>query len=91
MSVIIVGGNECMERRYLDLCKEYGHTAKVFTKSSTGFRSKFGMPDLIVLFTNTVSHKMVNSALTKAKACNAKVERSHSSSISALKTIIEKH
>ncbi len=23
MSVIILGGNECMERQYKDLCKEY--------------------------------------------------------------------
>ena len=24
MSVVIVGGNECMERKYKDLCREYG-------------------------------------------------------------------
>ncbi len=32
MSVVIVGGNERMERQYADLCKEYSCKAKVFTK-----------------------------------------------------------
>ncbi|MEE1329911.1 MAG: DUF2325 domain-containing protein, partial [Acutalibacteraceae bacterium] len=32
MSVVIVGGNECMERRYKELCLEYSCKAKVYTK-----------------------------------------------------------
>ena len=44
MSVVIIGGNECMERRYIDLCKSYSCKAKVYTKmkneSITGFCGK---------------------------------------------------
>ena len=32
MSVVILGGNECMVRKYKDLCKEYECQAKVFAK-----------------------------------------------------------
>ena len=32
MSVIIIGGNERMERAYAQLCREYGCEAKVFTR-----------------------------------------------------------
>ena len=32
MSVVMFGGNKCMERRYLDTCKEYGYKAKVFNR-----------------------------------------------------------
>ena len=32
MSIVIIGGNECMERDYLNLCKEHGCNAKVFCK-----------------------------------------------------------
>lgn len=56
MSVVIVGGNECME-----------------------------------LFTNTVSHKMVRSALSEVKSGNNKVVRCHTSSMAALKNILEEH
>ncbi len=89
MSVVIVGGNECMERRYLDACKSYGCKAKIFTKMKGEIRKKFGDPDVIILFTNTVSHKMVACANCEAKRCQARIERSHSSSLSALKSILE--
>ncbi len=88
MSVVIIGGNECMERRYLDTCKAYGCKAKVFTKMKGEMRNMFGNPDLIILFTNTVSHKMVACANCEAKRCCARVERCHSSSLSALKNIL---
>jgi len=36
MSVVIVGGNECMVRQYKELCKEYSCCAKVFTELKGG-------------------------------------------------------
>ena len=90
MSVVIVGGNECMERQYKELCSEYKCKAKIYTKMSGGLKN-IGAPDLLVLFTSTVSHKMVRRALSDAKAQNVKVARSHSSSMSALKVILEEH
>ena len=63
MSVVILGGNECMERRYMDLCKAYSCDAKVFTKPGGGLKNKLGRPDLTIFFTSTMSHKMVQSAL----------------------------
>lgn len=90
MSVVIVGGNECMIRQYKNLCKNYKCKAKVYPKMERGLRN-IGSPDLLVLFTNTVSHKMVYCALDQAKEENTKIVRSHSSSMAALKDILEKH
>ena len=67
MSVVIIGGNECMERQYKDLCQEYRCRAKVFTKMNGGLKNKIGNPDLLVLFTSTMSHKMLHSALSETK------------------------
>ena len=64
MSVVIIGGNECMERQYQQICKKHGCKAKVFVKEKSGFSKQIGTPDLMILFTNTVSHKMVLSAVT---------------------------
>ncbi len=89
MSVVIVGGNECMVRRYTDLCKEYRCKAKVYPKMSNGLKS-VGNPDLMILFTNTVSHKMVRCALSEVGS-TTKVARCHSSSMTALKQILEEH
>ena len=62
MSIVILGGNECMERRYKDLCDSYQCQSKIFTKPSGGLRKKMGSPDLMIFFTNTMSHKMVQAS-----------------------------
>lgn len=92
MSVVIIGGNERMERLYHEACIAHGcKKAKVFTKVGGEMKKKLGAADLYILFTNTVSHQMVNSALEEAKKCNACVERCHSSSLCALKAILKSH
>ena len=42
MSVVILGGNECMERRYRELCESYQCQSKIFTKPAGGLRNKLG-------------------------------------------------
>ena len=88
MSVVIVGGNDCMVCRYKRICKEFDYKAKVFTQVPSDFKSKIGSPDLVVLFTSTVSHSMVRCALKEAQRKNVDIVRSHISSSSALKTIL---
>ncbi len=50
MSVVILGGNECMERRYMELCEAYACQAKIITKTSGGLKNKLGSPDLLIFF-----------------------------------------
>lgn len=90
MSIVIVGGNECMVRQYKDLCGNYKCKAKVYNKMQSRLKN-IGTPDLLVLFTNTMSHKMIRYVLSETKGRNVKIIRSHSSSMSALKTILEEH
>ena len=89
MSVVVVGGNDRMATRYKEICKSYGCKAKVFTQMPGNFRNQIGSPDLIILFTNTVSHKMVKCAVTEAEKSNADVVRCHTSSGSALCEILD--
>ena len=91
MSVVIVGGNERMVCQYENICKSYGCKAKVFVKENGTLRKKMGSPDLLILFTNTVSHKMVNSASQEAKRNNIPIARIHSSSASALHELLNHH
>ena len=44
---------------------------------------------ILILFTNTVSHKMVKCAITEAEKCNAEIVRCHTSSKSALNEILQ--
>ena len=90
MSVVIVGGNERMERQYRELCAAYRCQAKVYTKEN-GMSGKVGSPDLLVLFTGTMSHKMLQGALCAVKGKTTAIARSHTSSIAALRGILEQH
>lgn len=89
MSVVIVGGNERMVCQYENICRGYGCKAKVFPKERGALKKKIGVPDLLILFTNTVSHKMVNCAVDEARKKDIPVYRCHSSSAAALEGILK--
>lgn len=89
MSIVIIGGNECMVCQYEKICKDYGCKAKVFAKEKGCLRKKLGNPNLMILFTNTVSHKMVNTAVAEAKKNRIRIARTHSSSAAALTDVLE--
>ena len=84
MSVVIIGGNERMVCQYTDICKDYGCKAKVFPKEHGSVKKKIGNPDLMILFTNTVSHKMVITASQEAK-------KNNTSSATALRSVLDEH
>ena len=90
MSVVILGGNECMERQYSNICRKYGCKAKVFCKPCADMKSRIGTPDLLIVFTHTISHKMLQCALTGV-CQDTKVVRSHSSSMNSLQDILKEH
>ena len=88
MSVVIIGGNECMENRYCELCRKHGYKAKVFCKPCGTMGDRIGNPDMIILFTHTVSHKMIQSVMKNAdKGC--RIVRSHTSSLASLQNILQ--
>ncbi len=89
MSVVIIGEHERMENRYREICKSYHHKPKIFTKMRADLSRQIGTPDLMILFTATASHKMVRCAVAESERSNAILERSHSSSASALIHILE--
>ncbi|GHV79320.1 hypothetical protein AGMMS49944_11110 [Spirochaetia bacterium] len=89
MNVVIIGGNECMECRYKHICKTYRCRVKVFTKFEGHLPDRIGNPDLIVLFTNPVSHALARAAKNKAARNNIMLVQSHCGSGDALKTILK--
>lgn len=91
MSVVIIGGNERMVCQYADICKGYGCKAKVFAKENGPLKKKIGCPDLLILFTNTVSHKMVISASQEARRNRIPIARVHTSSAAALRSVLEEY
>lgn len=63
----------------------------VFPKEHGSVKKKIGNPDLMILFTNTVSHKMVITASQEAKKNNIPIARIHTSSATALRSVLDEH
>ena len=88
-NVVIIGGNERMECKYKEICKKHNCKAKIFTRMVGNLKTQIGQPDLIILLTSTVSHKMVHCALKEAERFGIPVERMHGASASALNSVLE--
>ena len=91
MSITIIGGHDRMVRDYKEVCKEYNFKPKVFTQPSGNLCKKIGNPDILVLFTNTVCHKMVKVALEATSVNSTTVIRCHNSTKRALEEILSQH
>ena len=89
MSVVIIGGHDRMVRQYKEICENHKYKAKVFTQMKTGLDKLIGRPDLLILFTNTVSHKMVRCVLDEVDEDRTDIVRCHTSSGTALAEILE--
>ena len=89
MSVVVVGGNDRMATKYKEICSSYNCKSKVFTQMPADFENKLGSPDLVVLFTNTCSHKMAHKVDQKAQKHSFRVAKIHNASANALKTVLE--
>lgn len=80
MSIILLGGHDRMSGEYKVICSKYGVKMKLYNKLPPRFSKSIGNPDAIVLFTDTVSHKMANIATKEGKKKSIPVELCHNSS-----------
>ena len=85
MGVAIIGGLDRLKRSYEKECSSRGFDARVFSKQIPNMARRMNGVERILIFTGTVAHPMVTEAVRVGREQNIPVERSHSSSISALK------
>ena len=74
-----------MHREYQQTGRDCGHQVKVFTQLTAQFAKSIGTPDAILIFTSTLSHKMLLIAQREAQRKNIPVVKCHTSSKTALK------
>ena len=84
MSAIIIGGNECMGRKYCDLCAKYNIKARVIPLKKGSFANQLGKPDYIFVCMDTVSHPLMISASREAKKHGARLVKLSRGSAAAL-------
>ena len=76
---------------YRSICSDYRHDAKVLIKPVGGLKRKMGNPDMVIFFTGAMSHKMLQGAMRELKGQNVIIEHCPTSSVSALRKVLEKY
>lgn len=91
MNIVIVGGHDCMHCQYKQICKKHGCKCKVFTQCPANFQNQIGTPEMIVVFTKTVAHKMLNVASKQAEKTGTAIRYVNSSSANALREVLSEY
>ncbi len=88
MTISVIGGLDRLKKHYEKTVKEKGHKMKHLAQNQRHFNNHLGNVNGIIIFTGTVSHNAMWSAIKHAKTFNIPVARSHNGSISGLKKCI---
>lgn len=90
MCAAVIGGMDRLKRDYIDAAKRHGIRLKVLTGKENRIGDKLGQTDLVILFTNQLSHAARREALVHARKNNIPVEMSHSCGVSSLKECLSR-
>ena len=85
MCVAVIGGMDRLEQHYRKEAENFGIELKVFNTSATGIASKVKTADVVVIFTNKVSHRARKDAMNAARARNIPVYQYHSCGVCTLR------
>lgn len=85
MCATLIGGMDRLKQDYLRAAKQAGVDLKIFTGQENSIVAQLGNSELIIIFTNKVSHQARNEAMNVAKTRNIPVFMLHSCGVSSLR------
>jgi hypothetical protein len=89
MSVVLIGGMDRLEPQYLREAEKVGVELSVFTTAQNGIAAKLKHADAVVIFTNKVSHRAKNEAMTAARANDIPVFMHHACGVCTLRECLK--
>lgn len=84
MCAALVGGMDRLKREYINTAKDQGITLKVFTGQESNISQRLGGVDMVIIFTNKVSHEAKKKAFKLAKTNNIPLQLLHACGVSTL-------
>lgn len=85
MCFTLIGGMDRLKPEYMAVARQNGHELKCISRNERNFVSKIGNPDILIVFTNKVSHEARRKAVNTAKSLGIPVRLAHSCGVSTLK------
>lgn len=84
MSAALIGGMYRLGPQYTKAARRSGVRLKIFNEPEKNLRGQLGNVDLLIVFTNKCSHRILTEALAQARAAEIPVIRSHSCGVTSL-------
>jgi hypothetical protein len=91
MCAVLVGGMDRLHKEYISVAKDMGVDLKVFTGQERSIKSQLGDLDMLILFTDKVSHAARKEVVKHARAKQIPLHMAHSSGVSTLRKCITSH
>ena len=85
MNIVLIGGIDRLERHYQQEAVRAGMSLRIFNSSEGNISTKLKKADALVLFTNKVSHRIKNQAVSAAKANDIPIFMHHSCGVCTLR------
>lgn len=89
MSITLIGGMDRLQHDYIEAAKSMGHTLRCIAHNERNFQGKIGAPDMLIVFTNKVSHEAKRKAVQVAKNRGLPLRLAHSCGISTLRDCLK--
>ena len=91
MCITLIGGMDRLKSDYMATGRAAGHEVKCIAKNERNFTGKIGNPDLILVFTNKISHEARDKAIRTAKSRGIPFEMLHSCGVSSLREFLRQN
>lgn len=89
MSIVLVGGMDRLGAQYIKEAKKMGMQLQVFSQLEQNMASRIKSADAVVIFTNMISHKARNTAVTMAKESGIPLFMHHACGVCSLRQCLK--
>jgi len=89
MCIALIGGMDRLDKHYKEVAQSAGLSLLIFTRSQTNIAAKLKKADVMVIFTNKVSHRVKTEAMQAAKSFGIPVIMRHTCGVCTLRECLE--
>jgi len=89
MSIVLVGGMDRLGGQYRKEAERLGMNLRIFSQAEQGMGNKIKNADALVIFTNKISHRAKNEAVSAAKTNGIPLFMHHSCGVCTFRECIK--
>lgn len=89
MSIALIGGMDRLEQQYMKEAEKLGMELSVFSQAHHDISAKLKHSEAVVIFTNKISHRARNAAVSAAKSYDIPIYMHHACGVCTLRECLK--